>query len=93
MNVASKFPESGQSIVDSYLELNVFENIIQLGHSCVKRKSRSWSDTNMMCVANKQLPVLESLMKCIEMNWMPILVSNLFILFHFNSFYWIIYKI
>ncbi|XP_042896414.1 midasin [Parasteatoda tepidariorum] len=77
MTVASKFPDtSGQSIVDSFFELNVFENIIQLGHSTIKRKSRSWSDTNMICVANKQLPILESLMKCIEMNWMPILVGS-----------------
>lgn len=63
------------------LELHVYESSIQLGHSSIDRIGRNIAATGMMTIATKQLPTLESLMKCIEMNWMPILVSAFYVLF------------
>ncbi|GBO33606.1 Midasin, partial [Araneus ventricosus] len=57
------------------LDLNVYEDSVQLGNASIKCAGRNVADTSMISVPSTQLPVLESIMKCIEMNWMPILVS------------------
>ncbi|CAL1290109.1 unnamed protein product [Larinioides sclopetarius] len=58
------------------LDLNVYENSVQLGNASIKCAGRNVADTSMISVPSVQLPVLESIMKCIEMNWMPILVGS-----------------
>ncbi|KAG8189752.1 hypothetical protein JTE90_012927 [Oedothorax gibbosus] len=63
------------TILERPLELHVFEDSIQLGHASVERISRNTADTSMMAISTKQLPILESVMKCVELNWMPILVG------------------
>lgn len=68
-------PFEPQPILNRPLELHVYEDSIQLGHSSIERIGRNIADTSMMAIATKQLPTLESVMKCIELNWMPILVS------------------
>ncbi|GFR07331.1 midasin [Trichonephila clavata] len=62
-------------VVNRPLELSVYEDSIHLGHSAIERGTKNLASSAMTSLAPGQFSVLESLMKCIEMNWVPILVG------------------
>lgn len=68
-----------QMVKNRCLKLNVYSNCIQLGYSFLPSKGICHGDSTMTCISSTQLPFMESLMKCIEMNWMAILVRFVFI--------------
>ncbi|PRD22519.1 UNVERIFIED_CONTAM: Midasin [Trichonephila clavipes] len=61
-------------VLNRPLELSVYENSIHLGYSAIERGTNNLANSAMISLAPGQFSVLESLMKCIEMNWVPILV-------------------
>ncbi|GIY25819.1 midasin [Caerostris darwini] len=65
-----------QLMVKRPLQLRVYANSVQLGYSTISCVGKSAADTSLITVPLGQLPVLESIMKCIEMNWMPILIGS-----------------
>ncbi|XP_055945739.1 midasin-like isoform X2 [Argiope bruennichi] len=74
MNAKGLSPE--HFVMQRPLDLNVYEDSVQLGNASIKCVGRSVVDTNMTAVPSSHLPILESIMKCVEMNWMPILVGS-----------------
>ncbi|XP_054718534.1 midasin-like [Uloborus diversus] len=67
--------DSDHALKNRQLQLNVLDKCVQLGYSLVPCKGRNRSTSKMLVAAHEQLPYLESLMKCIEMNWMAILIG------------------
>lgn len=61
------------------LKLNIFETCVQVGYSCLLSESMCNNSSKMTAILASQLPHLESLMKALEMNWMPILVRIYFL--------------
>lgn len=53
----------------------VTEDQLYLGDVSLPREEHSTSDDHNLLVLRDQVPVLRSLARCVEMNWMPILVS------------------
>ena len=55
--------------------------LFKVGHSVLQRTNRGKAlpsnSRKKLRVLRKQLPIIESVMKCIEMNWMAIIVSSL----------------
>ena len=70
------FADCQLAILSSF-QFYITSNYIQVGHSILKRSSSFTSNDNSnLLLLNSHLEPLEALMKCIEMNWMAILVGT-----------------
>ncbi|GIZ03542.1 midasin [Caerostris extrusa] len=75
--VRSRFSDDDrQLMMKQPLELRMYTDSVQLGYSTIRCIGKSTTDTGLITIPLGQLPVLESIMKCIEMNWMPILIGS-----------------
>ena len=65
---------------DFFFQANVYvsDDVVQVGHSFLPRRSRSCntdSPDKPLSLLHHSLKHLEPLMKCVQMNWMAILVN------------------
>jgi len=58
------------------IKLKITENSLQIGYSFLKRSRAITSEINNLNILESHKECLESLMKCIEMNWMTIIIGE-----------------
>uniref|UniRef100_T1K3A0 Midasin n=1 Tax=Tetranychus urticae TaxID=32264 RepID=T1K3A0_TETUR len=69
-----------ESVFDCKLErsitrMTIYPDLLQVGHSFLPRTSKV-SSTDDWFLLYRQLPIFEALMKCVEMNWMTLIVGS-----------------
>ncbi|CAG2161607.1 unnamed protein product [Oppiella nova] len=58
------------------IEVVITDNYLQIGHSFLKRRRTLGNEMTNYMIFESQKECLQSLMKCIEMNWMSILIGE-----------------
>ena len=64
------------SSINSDIDIKITDSYLQIGYSLLKRRRNLTSEVKNLNIFESQKEYLEALMKCIEMNWMSILIGE-----------------